>query len=472
MSSVVTDAINAMGDKSDLGAAASGESPQISELSSIPLTQSFHDWWSTSSSMMKPTVFNDDYLKAIMTNVFIEYDLFKALLSDDVEIAKPGETISDKKGKITGEFVDTKVDDCVIHEFYMENNTVEGAPSESLVIIHGYMAAMGYFVKNFEQLIKSKPGLRIHVIDMPGFGNSSRPKFPNELLINHSSRIDSINQILRIEDWFIDKLEAWRLARNLSKFSLIGHSMGAYVCSCYIMKYNKNQINKFIIASPLGTEPSDISLINDKSLHINFHQPGNPLNELITVQNENNDVVANEELVKLWESLGKPRFPKNIILRKIWEWRVSPFQILQCFGPFYSKILSLWSYQRFRNLKVNSSDGDDLLLKLHNYSYSIFNQYQGSGELAITKIINHEILPRLPLADRKFSEFLIDNNIETLWLYGERDWMNVKGGEYIYHNLKSNGGKTQFKVIEKAGHHIYLDNLAGFNNACIEFLNQ
>ena len=66
-----------------------------------------------------------------------------------------------------------------IHEFYLENNnesTFGNQQQQHIVIIHGYMAAMGYFIKNVEDVIKI-PGVRLHLIDLPGFGNSSRPKF-------------------------------------------------------------------------------------------------------------------------------------------------------------------------------------------------------------------------------------------------------------------------------------------------------
>ncbi|EGV62325.1 hypothetical protein CANTEDRAFT_108823 [Yamadazyma tenuis ATCC 10573] len=443
------------------------------DINSVSLFQSINDWWTTSSALMKPTENTPAYQTARIKNLLIEYDLYMAILSDDIKINKPGELPKyTQDGIIVGSFKDTELEDGnFIHEFNLENR--HGAPSETIVIMHGYMAASGYFVKNFEALVKSKPGSRLHVIDMPGFGNSSRPRFPSELLQNYPDKYNQINQVLGVENWFIDKFEQWRIANSIDKFKLISHSMGAYLSCCYLAKYNFNQVSEFLVVSPMGTESNYTSLLNSKDLQVNHHElGGRPLEELVQQQSENGEVHDNDELTKLWESLGRPKFPENLVLKKLWEWKISPFQLLQLFGPMFSKFLSLWSYQRFRNLKdSNGETNHDLLLKLHYYSYSIFNQYQGSGELAITKLINHEILPKLPLCDRQIAEFFTENKIKTLWLYGEKDWMNFKGGEYIYKKLKELGADAEFKIVENAGHHIYLDNPEEFNKIALNFFD-
>lgn len=451
---------------------------------SISLLHSFKDWWSCSAELMRPSA-DKTCEKAKMSNKMIEYELLKAILSDNVYIKDPSNLNEESKdGKINGEIIDVEVEPGLfIHEFYVENNTelVDVEDEIHIVIIHGYMAAFGYFVKNIEQIVKAKPGIRLHVIDLLGFGNSSRPQFPPEFIITPLSSKQKIKQVLDIENWFITRIEEWRLKRKIRKFKLIAHSMGAYLSSCYLMKYNnqyKGDINddskivdQFVIVSPMGTESSPFSLINLKQYQFNYYENGSdPFREL----GEFTDLEeVSEELLLLWEHLGKPKFPRHFLLKKLWEYNMSPFQLLQKFGPLYSKILSYWSFQRFRNLLSNNGDlSNDLILKLHKYSYSIFNQYQGSGELAITKLINHEILAMLPLSDRGFVEFLADSKIESLWMYGDKDWMNIKGGKHVYEKITSlNKGLANFKVIENAGHHIYLDNPEHFNNCALEFFN-
>lgn len=485
MASLIQDTIKTMG--APLGQSGNSPVPGGSDApTSIALSASFRDWWNSSKQLMRA---DDGFLttecaEAKMKNRQIEYELYHSIISEDVHIVDPSRPPDeDLSGyAYTCQLLDTQLDNGLnIHEICLENNLEKDSIRTEVVIIHGYMAALGYFVKNVEAILKARPGMRLHVIDLPGFGNSSRPHFPPDLLISLPSVEEQIAQVLEVENWFIDKIEAWRLKRNISRFKLIGHSMGAYLSSCYLMKYNDQKdgsklVSEFIVASPMGTESSYVSLINDKKYQYNHHQiGGDPLRELVTLQRDHQiEVEANEDLKKLWEQLGRPKFPRNIVLRKLWEWNVSPFQLLQTFGPFYSKLLSFWSFQRFRNLKSNDEDVSginvDLILTLHRYSYSIFNQYQGSGELAITKLVNHEVLARLPLCDRGLVEYLVESKVKTLWLYGDKDWMNSKGGHYICEKMeKLDNSLATHHELKEAGHHIYLDNPEEFNRACIDF---
>lgn len=479
---------------------------------SISFARSVVDWWSSPSDLARaPSISSNSSVNSLaasrLRNRKIEYELYRAVFSDDIHIVPPeggdseiaieDDVDSSKTDRSTSvianaEFLDVDIGSGnSIHELFIQNLSQPTNNNEEpidLVIIHGYMAASGYFLKNYETLVKSCPGIRIHAIDLLGFGNSSRPKFPEELLVTPVDHEDQIKQILDVESWFIDSIEQWRLKRNLRKFKLIGHSMGAYLLSCYLMKYNDQYgktaedriVTQFVAVSPMGTEPNYQSLINDEKYQFNHHAlGGDPFKELTAKQKKfkSNSMVDNDSETKfqlLWNDLGRPKFPKVLILRKLWEWNKSPFQLLQCFGPFYSKLLSYWSFQRFANLssndQISNDDNTDLILKLHYYSFSIFNQFQGSGELAITKLINHEILARMPLADRGLAEYLANANIKSLWMYGDNDWMNTNGGKYLYEKIKKiPGSETEFQIVEGAGHHIYLDNPQCFNTSCIDF---
>lgn len=480
--SLVSHSIEAMGDPN-----ADKDSADAQRRTSIGWKASFNDWWKTATVLQKPSDAKTDlarYTAARAKNLQIEYDLFRAILSSSIHIVPPGG--ADGDGPVVGRFIDTPLPKSgqrvFIHEFEITNRTNTKLPKREIVVIHGYMAAMGYFVMNFEALALSYGNLVVHFLDMPGFGNSARPKFPKALvkLSTSASQADCIDQIVNVENWFIDKFEEWRTARQIQQFDLVGHSMGAYLSSCYLLKYNAGGdiVKRFVLISPMGTESSEVSLINNKKLQFNHHEAGsNPLREIFATQDLSHHDGVNDELYELWEKLGKPKFPRNVMLRKMWENSISPFQVLQFFGPFYSKVLSFWSFQRFKNLKSNTLNdtvdvNEDLILRLHEYSFSIFNQYQGSGELAITKLINHEILPRLPLCDRGFLEYLQRAGIKTLWLYGDKDWMNLKGGEYCVEKLNALGDESsRYKLVENAGHHIYLDNPEAFNQEVVKFLD-
>lgn len=449
-----------------------------SSVNSIPLFKSIQDWWTSSLELKREHgKFNKDdakFKEALLGNRKIEYDLFRAVLPETIYIESPlkEENEEYKSSTMRGKLLDVELNDgSFIHEFYLENT--EPGPEQHVVIIHGYMAALGYFIKNIDLLIQI-PGIRIHLIDLPGFGNSARPKFPRQFLTTPTKKRQQIEQILEIESWFIDKIENWRIIRNISQFKLIAHSMGAYLSCCYLMKYGVQEggkiVTDLILVSPMGTESNEHSLINDEKYNVNLHYPSNPLRELQYEDDDNQEVVISPEFTKAWELVGKPKFPKSSVLQKLWENNKSPFDLLQKTGPFYSKLISYWSFARFKNFS-NSEDTLDLIYKLHGYSFSIFNQYQALGELAITKLINHEILAKLPLCDRGFVDLVVDNNINTLWVYGDKDWMNSKGGEYIFKKIQEkNDAITKFTVVDDAGHHVYLDNPQAFNELVLEFL--
>ena len=42
------------------------------------------------------------------------------------------------------------------------------------------------------------------------------------------------------EAWFIDSFEAWREAKKLENFILLGHSFGGYVAAKYALKVRNN----------------------------------------------------------------------------------------------------------------------------------------------------------------------------------------------------------------------------------------
>lgn len=437
---------------------------------SVSLSQSFQDWWNSAASLRKPFTPLDSYYKDRLQNIKVQYNLFRSVLSKDILLVNPVNNEPDTPSTdYLGEFTITKIDDLTeIFGFKLKHTSSNSLDVINLVLIHGYMAASGYFATVLEDLIKSNKNLVIHLIDLPGFGNSSRPKFPESMIVKRLASSSKIDQIHLVEDWFTDRIEEWRILNKIDSFHLIGHSMGAYLACCYLLKYNTQEnsmpVKHVMLVSPMGTESSAVSLLDpiessNSSVSNNEdfisrdnhsseeHLENNPLREFISK-----------------EDAGKPKFPTNFVLKYIWENQLSPFQVLQYMGPLFSKFLSIGSKRRFRNLENKS-----IVSALHKYSYSISNQYPYSGEIAITKLVNHEILAYLPLCDRGLIEYLVKNKIHNTWLYGDKDWMNDQGGLHIFNKIKALDEELSgYKIIEHAGHHIYLDNSEDFVKCCID----
>ena len=77
-------------------------------------------------------------------------------------------------------------------------------------------------------------------MDWLGFGLSSRPAWT-------FGKDDAAGA----ESFFVEALERWRAAKNLTKFVLVGHSLGAYLAVCYCEKYGA-RVAHLVLASPCG----------------------------------------------------------------------------------------------------------------------------------------------------------------------------------------------------------------------------
>ncbi|ODV62408.1 alpha/beta-hydrolase [Ascoidea rubescens DSM 1968] len=218
------------------------------------------------------------------------------------------------------------------------------------------------------------------------------------------------------EDFFVDSLENWRKLRKLNNSENIlicAHSLGGYLISVFNMKY-PNKFRKILMVSPAGIiKPSKL-----------------------------------------------PDIPKYYDM--LWNQNYSPFSLVRYFGPLGSYLVSGWSSRRFDNL-----DNEEEKNLLHKYAYIIFNS-KGSGEYILNHVLSAGGVPRCPLIDFK------ENRIkyltcDTTWIYGENDWMDVRGGfeamKLLNNKVVNESGRTitaNVKIVKNAGHHLYLDNTHEF----------
>lgn len=368
-----------------------------------------------------------------------------------------------------------------IHEFCIENHSPgEGLNDgvKDIVLVHGYAANLGLFFNNYESL-SSIPGVRVHAIDLLGFGFSSRPKFP------FCFKGESIDEIVQVEDWFIDAIEEWRKERKIDNFILMGHSFGGYLSACYALKYNKpqsngkNLINKLVLMSPVGVERSKNSLL--KNIPNPFFDDAE-----IAKQNKNNKGIDLTNEISLDQTDIKkhdihPKYlnlddvdesPSEFTLRRrifytLWQKNMSPFTILRIIGPIKSKLISAWTTRRFSEYVQSDLE---FYHNIHDYFYRSLTA-RGSGEYAITRILAFGAVPKLPLIDR-LPQVVSKANLPTLWCYGDVDWMNVEAGQEAVDEINALSSKkiASFGLVPNAGHHMYLDNTELFNEILFKFL--
>lgn len=346
-------------------------------------------------------------------------------------------------------------------------------PPETLVMIHGYGAGLGFFYKNLEPVSRI-PGLRLYALDMLGMGNSSRPPFK----MRARSRLE---QAVEAENWFVDALEEWRVARGIDRFTLLGHSLGGYLAVSYALKY-PGHLKKLILASPVGI-PEDPYADADAA---------HPRPQESTLENEftqdqrtvteNGSAPSSPTTAPSPPPDGAPKRPLPGWLVWLWDANVSPFSIVRLAGPIGPRLVSGWSSRRFNHLPDHEARA------LHDYSFSIFKQ-RGSGEYALGYLLAPGAYARRPIINRiqdvgrqplPSGHPAKESGYPVVFMYGENDWMDVKGGIAAKEKLdqvkarllldasdeekRTERGDAKVVIIPRAGHHLYLDNPDGFND--------
>lgn len=351
---------------------------------------------------------------------------------------------------------------------------------ETLVMVHGYGAGLGFFYKNFEPITRV-PGLKLYALDMLGMGNSTRPPFK----IHAKTKEE---QVIEAENWFIDALEEWRKARKIERFTLLGHSLGGYLAVSYALKY-PGHLKKLILASPVGI-PKDPYAVNASMPDPTESTLENEFTQDQQAVSEHHPSSPRAPVEESGVNVTPPNMPKRPLpgwLVWLWDANISPFSIVRMTGPLGPRFVSGWSSRRFNHLPENEAQA------LHDYSFSIFKQ-KGSGEYALAYILAPGAYARRPVIDRiqnvgrqvisqpedGSGPAVKETGIPIVFMYGENDWMDVAGGLAAEEKLKQakikallhgtdeekhrENGSAKVVVISRAGHHLYLDNPDEFND--------
>lgn len=375
--------------------------------------------------------------------------------------------------------------DRALNEFSVER--VDEPVDDTLVMLHGYGAGLGFFYKNFESLTRNK-GWKLYALDMLGMGNSSRSPFRI-----HAK--DQAGKITEAENWFIDALEEWRKIRKLEKFTLLGHSLGGYLAVSYALKY-PGHLNKLILASPVGV-PEDPYAVNadmpepqESTFQDEFTE--DQISTTLT-RDGNNFMNARNKADQSGDNTPRKRpYPSWLVW--LWDANVSPFSIVRMTGPLGPRFVSGWTSRRFNHLPEEEAQ------TLHDYSYSLFRQ-KGSGEYALPYLLAPGAHARRPVINRiqdvgrqvikpatDSSPAVKETGYPIVFMYGENDWMDVAGGLAAEEKLKQRkikallhgtdeekrkeNGSAKVVIVQKAGHHLYLDNAEQFNEIMKEELEE
>ncbi|KAF1850563.1 alpha/beta-hydrolase [Cucurbitaria berberidis CBS 394.84] len=393
--------------------------------------------------------------------------------------------------------------DRALNEFSVERLGEE--VENNLVLLHGYGAGLGFFYRNFESISRAE-GWKVFALDLLGMGRSSRPNFKI-----HAK--DKAGRISEAESWFVDALEEWRIERGLERFTLLGHSLGGYLAVAYALKY-PGHLNKLILASPVGIpedphavsedvpEPQDSTMANE------FTQDAAETNNGVKASTADNNNFMNQQK-KQGSTKDANQPPKRRLpgwLTYLWEANmISPFTFVRWSGPLGPRLVSGWTSRRFSQLPEEEAQA------LHDYSYALFRQ-RGSSEYALAYLLAPGAFARSPLIRRiqgvgrqwiqaheaptvdgdtpprsslpSAQQGQRETGFPIIFMYGENDWMDVAGGLAAEEKLKQEqkrilahasaedkrkeNGEAKVVIINKAGHHVYLDGWEQFNRVMLE----
>ncbi|KAF3042304.1 hypothetical protein E8E11_006382 [Didymella keratinophila] len=392
-----------------------------------------------------------------------------------------------------------------LNEFSVERLGEEA--DENLVMLHGYGAGLGFFYRNFEGLSRAE-GWKVYALDLLGMGRSSRSTFKI-----HAK--DKDGKIAEAESFFIDALEEWRIKRGLEKFTLLGHSLGGYLAVAYALKY-PGHLNKLILASPVGI-PEDPYAVseempnpNDSTMVNEFTQDAASTRNGVQPSTADNNNFLNQAKKNAEKPNQPPRRRMPGWLTYLWEANVlSPFSFVRWSGPLGPRLVSGWTSRRFSHLPEDEAQA------LHDYSYALFRQ-RGSSEYALGYLLAPGAFARSPLIRRiqgvgrqwigphatpsvdgdappqhlqeSQGQPTRENGYPVILMYGENDWMDVAGGYAAEQKIKEerervlkgksreererDQAKAKVVIINKAGHHVYLDGWEQFNRVMLEEMRE
>jgi cardiolipin-specific phospholipase len=345
-----------------------------------------------------------------------------------------------------------------INEFHVKpiREKTSSSPSNEkhLVIMHGYGAGLGFFIKNIESLAQRHPDWHIHAIDLPGYGCSTRVDFPSNIPTENHETVEKLFTI-PLRDWFV--------ARGLDEKNTItvAHSMGGYF-SLLLQMYEVNG-NGYINENEFNFLKKRMDFFNKKKANLQ-NERFERQRDLLSSTSENPR--------RFWDTLvlvspgGIFDHRTEDIAAKIpnwfthlWNRNISPFSLVRNTGPLGSLFVSGWTSRRFA---IDNLIDEKLRTSLHRYAYGIFNA-KGSGEYMLNYILAPGAVPRHPLLHRL--EQIKHYAGNTVWLYGSHDWMDEKAGYLASKKLRDiSPFRSEYGIVPDAGHHIYLDAFEKFND--------
>ncbi|OQV12719.1 Protein ABHD4 [Hypsibius exemplaris] len=324
--------------------------------------------------------------------------------SDEALAAAERTILAYLKTPYEGKFITVVPDDSVTrpdpskasHRIWTVSMNTEQPISETpIVLVHGFGGGVGMWAQNLDALASRRP---LYAFDVLGFGQSSRPAF------------STIAETA--ESQFIDSMEAWRKEMKLSKFILLGHSLGAFLAASYSLKYPEH-VRHLIMVDPWGL-------------------PERPL-----------DKDQQKLPIPFWiRTAAAVLQPFN------------PLAGLRAAGPWGPRLVGRFRPDLQRKFSTMIAEENAIF----DYIYHC-NAQAPSGESAFKAMTGGFGWAKSPMSGRMTT---MASHVPVSFIYGSRSWIDHN----VAYTVKDsrNDAFTEIILVSGAGHHVYADKPAEFND--------
>ncbi|RKP04145.1 hypothetical protein CXG81DRAFT_6140, partial [Caulochytrium protostelioides] len=287
-------------------------------------------------------------------------------------------------------------------------------PKRVLVLAHGYGAGLGFFYRCLRAL-GEQAGWRVFAIDWLGMAGSSRTPLPS---LGKDTACESEESLDATEAYYVDSLEAWRERVGVERMTLLGHSFGGYLAHRYALKYPQ-RVDHLILASPAGV-------------------PESPPKEVL-------------------DAMGAERPWLFSVFTRLWLAGVTPQSLIRWAGPWGGHLTRVYTRRRFPLMAV------DELTVFEDY-LSAISAGRGAGEFGFMRLFQPGVFAKRPIV-RTFARL----TMPTTFIYGTEDWMDWRAAA---DHLDRFSARSQVMMVDKAGHHLYMDNPEAFSAAIISVMRR
>lgn len=310
-----------------------------------------------------------------------------------------------------------------------------------LVLLHGYGSGSALWLFNAAALARGYEG-DVYLCDWRGCACSPRVTWP----AGASPPV--------AEAFFLDALDAWRVAGGFEQLAIVGHSLGGFLAAAYWLRDPARVAGLFLV-SPVG-------------LPVAPPPPPPGLGPEFT-----GGMVRNSGLGGTPQPRRIPRWAWRIS-SFLWDSGVTPSAGMRALGP-----LGPWCARggvrgRASRWTLTQPFPEGTLEQMGDYLFHT-HASSPSGERALSAILQpgayarDALIPRFRAALAAAPPAGAGTTMPVALFYGKtHDWMDSKAGEEAA-KLFVAAGYTTTKVVlvPDSGHHLYLENVEAFNKSLL-----